>query len=426
MTTNRHLHEGRKRQHLPYPAHRKLVSLILRCGAILVPAVIAASPAQATDAKWTPLLDARLRYENVDQDGFAHDANAVTARLRAGLQFTNRDISILAEGEGTLALQEHYNSTTNGKTTYPVVADPENGEINRLQIQYTGIDKTSITLGRQRINIGDQRFVGSVGWRQNEQTFDAIRVESAALGPFKLDATYSWADHTIFGYDSAIQSISGSNLFTTVSTNLGIVDLQGFAFLVDQDETGRHQFSSQTYGARASTKFDIAKDTYLDLSASYARQSDWKSNPNSYVADYWMARAGLTYGKFGINSAYEILGADSGAANTSFQTPLATLHKFQGWADKFLTTPANGIRDLNAGASYAPGTLGILGPVKLMGAYHQFKSDIGSSHYGNEWDAQIEMRPRSDMTIIVKYANYNADTFSMDTQKIWIEVDYSL
>ena len=46
-----------------------------------------------------------------------------------------------------------------------------------------------------------------------------------------------------------------------------------------------------------------------------------------------------------IGGGYEVLGADDGAALTSFQTPLATLHKFQGWADKFLTTPPNGIRE---------------------------------------------------------------------------------
>ncbi len=385
------------------------------------------TPVQAAEAPhWAPLLDARLRYETVDLAGFGKDAESVTARLRAGLQFTNGDVSILGEAEGTLALSEHYNSTTNGKATYPVVADPENAELNRLQIQYTGIADTTFTLGRQRINIDDQRFVGSVGWRQNEQTFDAIRVESTALGPLKADVTYSWSDRTIFGFDSPIQSISGSNVFATVSADVSKITLTGFAFLVDQDEAGRRQFSSQTYGMRTSGKFALTPDTTLALAASYATQADWKDNPNSYEADYWLADATLSLGRVDLNAAYEVLGADTGAANTSFQTPLATLHKFQGWADKFLTTPANGVRDLQGGASYALGKIGLLGPVKLIGAYHQFDSDIGSSNYGHEWDAQIVMKPRPDMTIIAKFADYNADTFATDTQKIWIEVGYSL
>lgn len=193
-----------------------------------------------------------------------------------------------------MALSERYNSTTNSKTAYPVVADPENAELNRFQIQYTGISNTTFTVGRQRINIDDQRFVGSVGWRQNEQTFDAIRVETTALGPLKADVTYSWADRTIFGYDSPIQSISGSNLFATLSAAISMVTLEGFTFLVDQDEFGRRQFSSQTYGLRASGKFDLATDTSLALAASYATQADWKNNPNDYKADYWLADASLT------------------------------------------------------------------------------------------------------------------------------------
>lgn len=405
-----------------HPAVRALVAASAVVGALST----GMSAAQADNTQWVPLLDARLRYENVDQDGFAREANAVTARLRAGLQFTSGDVSILAEGEGTLALQEHYNSSTNGKTGYPVVADPENAELNRLQIQYTGIDKTTVTLGRQRINIDDQRFVGSVGWRQNEQTFDAIRIESAALGPLKADVTYSWTDRTIFGYDSAIQSISGGNVFATLSADLSTINVEGFAFLVDQDETGRRQFSSQTYGLRTSGKFEVSADANLALAASYARQTDWQDNPNNYAADYWLVDATLTLGKIGLNAAYEILGADKGAAATSFQTPLATLHKFQGWADKFLTTPANGIRDLNGGATYALGTLGVLGPVKLVGAYHQFRSDIGSTDYGDEWDAQIAAKPRPDTTIIAKFATYNADALSTDTRKFWVEIDYAL
>tara|TARA_R110002110_G_scaffold194517_16_gene403496 strand:+ start:4515 stop:5768 length:1254 start_codon:yes stop_codon:yes gene_type:complete len=385
-----------------------------------------ASTGHADEIKWKPVLDARVRYENVDQTGFTKDADALTARLRAGIEASLGDFAILVEGEGTLPITEHYNSTTNGKAAYPVVADPENAELNRLQIQYTGFTETTVTVGRQRINIADQRFVGSVGWRQNEQTFDAVRVESKALGPLTADVTYSWSDRTIFGYDSAIKSIRGDNFFATLGGSVGILKLDGFAFLVDQNEPSRLQFSSQTYGLRAATEFTLAEDTKLALTASYARQSDWKDNPNSYKADYWLADAALTLGKIGINANYEILGADAGAAFTSFQTPLATLHKFQGWADKFLTTPANGIRDLNSGASYALGKIAILGPVKIAGAYHDFRSDIGSAKYGHEWNAMLVMKPRSDFTVIAKFADYRADTFSTDTQKIWIEFDYSL
>tara|TARA_R110000824_G_scaffold390760_13_gene587861 strand:- start:24290 stop:25564 length:1275 start_codon:yes stop_codon:yes gene_type:complete len=402
------------------------VSMATATSILALSALLCAMPVKADDVKWTPITDFRLRYENVDQAGTAKKADALTTRLRAGLEVEKGDFTALVEGEGTWALHENYNSTVNGNAAYPVIADPENAEINRLQVQYSGIDKTTITAGRQRINLGNQRFVGSVGWRQNEQTFDAIRVESTILGPVSADITYSWSDRTIFGRDSNIRSISGNSLFATLGTSIDPINLEAFAFLIDQDETGRRQFSSQTYGLCASGKFDLAEDTNLIFATSYARQSDWKNNPNSYDADYWLVDTTLTYKKLGLTAAYEILGADTGAASTSFQTPLATLHKFQGWADKFLTTPASGIRDLNVGASYALGKVGILGPVKLLGAFHQFDSDLGSLDYGHEWDAQIVAKPRQDITIITKYADYTADTFSVDTKKLWIEINYSL
>lgn len=392
----------------------------------LLSSTLLASPGHADEVKWSPILDARIRYENVDQTGFTKDADALTARLRAGLQASFNDFIFLAEGEGTLPIVEHYNSTTNGKASYPVVADPENAELNRLQVQYTGITDTTVTVGRQRINIGDQRFVGSVGWRQNEQTFDAVRVESQALGPVTADVTYSWSDRTIFGYNSSNKSVHGDNFFVTLGGKLGSVKLDGFAFLIDQNEPARLQFSSQTYGLRAATDLALAEDTKFALTASYARQSDWKDNPNNYKADYWLADATLRFGKATIDANYEVLGADNGAAFTSFQTPLATLHKFQGWADKFLTTPANGIRDVNGGGSYALGKIGFLGPVKLAGTYHDFRSDIGSAKYGHEWDALVLTKPRPDLKFIVKFADYKADTFATDTQKIWVEFDYSL
>ncbi len=57
---------------------------------------------------------------------------------------------------------------------------------------------------------------------------------------------------------------------------------------------------------------------------------------------------------------YELLGSDDGVA--AFQTPLATLHKFNGFADQFLVTPAGGLQDIYfyAKAGFLPkGTSGL-------------------------------------------------------------------
>ena len=128
------------------------------------------------------IFENRLRYETVDQDGFANEAEALTLRTRLGVEFPKvGDFQFLVEGESVTAFVEDYNSTVNGAVTYPVIADPANLEINRAQVTWTGLTDTEVVLGRQRIVLGNARFVGNVGFRQNEQTFDAARITTKAL-----------------------------------------------------------------------------------------------------------------------------------------------------------------------------------------------------------------------------------------------------
>ncbi len=79
-----------------------------------------------------------------------------------------------------------------------MVADPQNIEINRAQIRYAA-HKASITAGRQVLDLADQRFVGPAPWRQNEQTFDAVRVTWAGLPRLSIDASYVWSVRTVNG-----------------------------------------------------------------------------------------------------------------------------------------------------------------------------------------------------------------------------------
>ena len=120
------------------------------------------------------------------------------------------------------------------RTAFSVVADPENIELNRLQLQYKG-KAVTVTVGRQRINLDDQRFVGAVGWRQNEQTFDAARIE-AKIGPVSLDGTYAISQRTIWGYEGEGRTaFDGDFVFLGAGAKLGPVQLKAFAYLLDYD-----------------------------------------------------------------------------------------------------------------------------------------------------------------------------------------------
>jgi len=388
-----------------------------------------AAPSVAAGINVKPMLDTRLRWENVDQDGTAKEANAVTFRARIGAEFSSGDWRLLAEGESTAPIVEHYFSGLNGKTQYPLVGDPANFELNRFQLQYKGIKETTVTAGRQRINIEDQRFVGSVGWRQNEQTFDAARIEYGDPKGLQFDLTYAWSDRTIWGIDgkgARQQAISGDNIFATASYPTPIGKLTGFAFLVDQDEAvvQNYRQSNQSYGARLAGSRPLSKAAKLTYALSYARQSDYHRNPNRYHADYALAELGAEITAWKAGVGYELLGADKGFAFTSFQTPLATLHKFQGWADKFLTTPPNGIQDYYAQAGYGWKKKLGLDAINALVVYHRFASARADLHYGDEWDASLTAK-KGKWTATAKFASYDAKQFATDTTKLWLQLEWA-
>jgi Alginate export len=400
--------------------------------AAILMAGLVATPALADPIKLKPLIDARLRYEGVEQAGIANRADAVTARVRAGFEAKAGDFAFLAESEATLAISENYNSGVNGRTSFPTVADPQNIELNRLQLQYRGVPKTVITVGRQRINLDDQRFIGSVGWRDNDQTFDAARVEWSGVKNLKVDLTYSWSDRTIWGVNGGnrygparLTAIGGNNIFANAALTTKVGMLTGFAYLVDQDEVLTRANSSASYGGRFVGAYTLKSKAKLGYALSFARQNDYNRNSNRYTANYYAGDLSLGVNAFTLGTGFEILGSDKGVALTSFQTPLATLHKFNGWADKFLVTPPNGLRDAYGSVGYGWKKVGKIDAITLAAIYHRFGSDRLGLRYGDEVDLQAVAKVKR-YTFTLKYADYQANGFATDTKKLWASIEWAL
>lgn len=395
---------------------------------ITAAALAVAGPACAEGIALKPLVDARIRFEHAGQDGLADTSDALTLRLRGGLEANSGAWSVLAEGQGTLAAVDGYHDGLHGAATRPVIADPESIGLYRAQVQYKTA-ALALTAGRQRIAIDDERFVGAIGFRDNGQTFDAVRAEWSGLRGVKIDVSYAWGVRTIWGIDgrgAKQQAVSGDNIFATIAYAMPVGTLGGFAYLLDQDEAAVQGFalSSQTYGARLAGSRPIARTVKLSYLFSYARQSDWHRNPNAYRADYYLADATLDMAAFKLNLGYEVLGASRGTALTSFQTPLATGFKFQGWADKFLTTPPNGVRDRYAGAGYGWKKLAGFDAISVQAAWHRFDSDRLDVHYGDELDLLVMAR-LGRTTLSARYADYRAKGFATDTEKFWLQADWT-
>ena len=397
--------------------------LIWEISAMLI-ALPAPAMASQDGIEINPILDVRARYEAVEQGLL--DADVATLRLRAGAEATIGTFSVLAEGEATGVMVNNYNafpfviSDSQRHPQYAVVPDPQNVELNRLQIQYKSAEVT-LTAGRQRINLEDQRWVGSVGWRQNEQTFDAVRGE-AALGPVIIDLTYAISQRTIFGEDAGQRAaIDGKFLFASIASRPGPVRGALFSYMINYDESFALPNSSQTYGGYLTAVLTFGKGTKLTLRASYARQSDYGRNPFDYAADYWSFDAGTKLGGFSLNGGWERLGSDNGRA---VQTPLATLHKFNGWADLFLTTPPGGLEDSYISVGRVFDDIKALPGLKASLVFHQFDSARQNIEYGTEWDASTGFR-LGRIAILLKYADYNAKGFGLDTRKFWLQAEYT-
>lgn len=407
--------------------------------ALLASPVALANPALAADKPFgdpvpmgdgltfDPIIEARLRYEGIDQPTV--DADAVTARLRAGFEVKDAPshLSFLVEAEGTLGISKEYNAfpfvlpgSSQRRPGFAVVPDGESIDLNRLQVQYK-TKAFALTVGRQRINLDDQRFVGSVGWRQNEQTFDAVRAE-ATLGPVSLDGTYAIQQDSIFGSEAGPRrSMDGDFVFLGAGAKFGPVTAKAFSYLIDYDEAFAYANSSQTYGARASGSFPLSKAVKFNVLASYARQLDMSMNPVNYEADYILGELGLAAKGYTLTAGYEQLGADK-AAGKAFQTPLATLHKFNGWADLFLTTPAAGLEDYYVTLAKVFPKVKALPGLNANVTYHRFRSDIGNTRYGTEWDASVGFKV-SKVGFLVKYANYDAEKFGVDKEMLWLQAE---
>ncbi|MGZ4998080.1 MAG: alginate export family protein [Methylobacter sp.] len=370
-------------------------------------------------------IDLNYRYENVDQDrGPQKTANANTARLRAGLLSpVFHGLQGYAEYEGNLAMQEDYNSTRNNNTGYSTVADPEKSELNQLWLSYAGIPDTLIKGGRQRIKLDDDRFIGNVGWRQMETTFDSVLVTHNNQQIYGLTVNAGYIGN-VQTFTSTTENIEAPIL--NVNYKVGDYgNLVGYGYWLNYTERENYEKSSQTYGLRM-TNFQKPGDTFkigdnygLVYTAEWSYQQDYGHGATPYQANRFNLMGGFTAYNFTFQGAMEQLNGKG--LNKTFDTPLGTNHAFQGWADLFLVTPNDGIRDV-FGTVYA--TLD-RGNVILTGVYHDFTDDTGQIHYGKEWDFSAIKKFGKHYSVLAKYAYYDADQFSTDTQKIWVQANIS-
>jgi hypothetical protein len=409
--------------------------MLHRISGLVAVAVFSAAQAQAADdslrsaigaTRW--LLDARLRTEAVDQEPLADDAHATTLRARFGFE-TGKvgKTSLLVEGEAVVPLETDYrpDPAVASKLTYPVVPDPEAYELNRFQLVNTSIPGTTLTLGRQRILLDDQRFVGNVGWRQNEQTFDALRVVNKSVENLVLDVTYLNRVNRVFGPDSPQGAYEGDSGLLNASYQTKIGRITGFGYLLQFDDLpgvpAAVRDSTSTYGLRFAGERPAGKFK-IGYAASWATQRDAGDNPLDFDLDYEFLELSASYAQFGLGAGIEVL---AGNGVKGFTTPLATLHKFQGWADKFLATPPNGLEDRYVNATVNLKAVGGLDTLGVVLGFHDYDAERIPGDYGSEVNASIAAKAKK-VSLLLKYADYRQGALATarDTGKFWLQLEF--
>jgi hypothetical protein len=103
------------------------------------------------------------------------------------------------------------------------------------------------------------------------------------------------------------------------------------------------------------------------------------------------------------------------------------LHAFQGWADVFLTTPPDGVRDLYLGVSHSTTPWPAAQPAVWVLTYHDFADDRGNASFGDEWDASARLSINQHFSLEAKAAFFDGeDPRFADRNKFWLAIEYRL
>jgi hypothetical protein len=383
------------------------------------------------------IFELRPRYEFVDQTGIAREAKSATLRTRLGWETAGfHGFRALLEFENISQLGgENYNTTLNGKTTFPVVADQAVSEINRAQVSWTNGPNLTIVAGRQRINLDDQRFIGGVAWRQDEQTFDGIKAD---FGLGKLRGSYTFFNRVNRIFAEALDWEGDSHLLNLNYAISEPLKLQAFAYNLDFGGTGKtaanltaaRNASTDTLGARVSGKVWLGL-IGVGYGYTYAEQKDAGANPLNVDLGFSSAEVIGSFDIYTVRLGYEVA---EGNGVRNFVAPLGTAHAFQGWADAFdINSPTavpNGVEDLNLTLNLRPRwRKDKFFNLDFTFRYHDFQTQRTGVEIGTEFDAQFTAAFTPQLSMIVKGAKFDGSGLPgipADRTKIWVGLEYRL
>lgn len=453
------------------------LNLIMACTSLALFSMAQSALAEdAADSEYTlldsikqgkPLTSFRLRYEEVQQDGYQpanligtttatpnnatrnnqlKDAEGVTLRSLIGWQTAPfHNFSFTAQAINVSKFDDDFNDSTNGtlingvsnqpnKVQYAKIVDPDDTDVNQLFVDWTGIKNTRVRLGRQQINLDNVRFIGDIGFRQVMQVFDGMTVLNKSIPDTEIYAGHIERVKQItteLRGDGGLEILNAKYRISPTESLVGYAYLSGFSDLgfgrawfgnaplaggIAQGKNGTINESAdqgnKIIGARLDGVHKIDDDWKALYTAEYAKQTNYNGGDSRIDAHYYKVGGGAAYGNFTLRADQELLSSNN--STYAFQTPFGTNHLFQGWVDKFLATPVEGIKDTFLTATYK------YGDFMFFADYHVYKSDenfhtVGSgaatngNKFGTEWNAAVTYNVNKNIMTKLEYGKFTED-----------------
>lgn len=366
----------------------------------------------------------RTRYVSLESDGIS--GRAASILFRGNVESTwNRSFSSFVELDYVAAAFEDDYSSGLVLNEKPLFQDVRGDDVNQLWLAYEH-DLATVKFGRQAINLDDQRFVSSVSFWQNEQTFDALSLDAPILSSSTIRYSYIANANRIFGDDAD----EGRDVNTSVErpksflgdhehdTHLVHFEMNEwdftrwvvYAYFIENKDL--KPVSNNTFGSRYEVKFQPGNFRYhIEAEAARQERTQVLSEPSNNYARFFL---GVSYSSFEVSGKYEYLGSQRvDDAFVGLVTPIGSTNEFQGWSDGINSLHGvRGVEDTSVKVKWRNH------PWKFDLRYHWFSDTESSIDYGSEIDLDISFDITRHHEIHLRVADFIVDdqakTFLVD------------
>lgn len=428
------------------------------------------------------LNNLRLRYEHVSQDGLAvapvannelKDGEGLTLRSLIGWQTAPyKNFSYAAQLIDVTKFIDNFNDSTNNtlingasnqlrNSEYAKIIDPSFTGVNQLYVDWTGIKNTKFRLGRQQLNLDNMRFIGDIGFRQVMQVFDGGSVLNKSIPNTEVFLAHFERVRQITTKNRDDGALEIANVKYRISPTEYLI---GYAYLNGFDDLGlgnawfgaaklnnagkpniNADQSNKIFGLRLDGTHPFNPNFRAHYTAEFAKQSDYQSGDDRVDAHYYKLGGGLGFDNFNMRIDQELLSSND--SKYAFQTPFGTNHLFQGWVDKFLATPRQGIQDTFVTATYQYDDFLFFADYHLIDSDNDFNTVGGGTktngnRYGKEWNVAATYNYSKNIMAKLEYGKFTeSDHYAAtpkvannvagnrgrirDTDKLWLAAMYS-